>query len=182
MLHFTRYQASYRSDCHATAVMTVDVLLDIAPCVCSFRGGLDVTHGQTGTESVYCNYRNKEVMFHVSTKLPYTEGDTQQVLQYNTILIQLSWFTKQAVRLVPSGYHSAIFCMHLPHMPNKCCTKNPPVVIMNDFKCVALCLHVWAAVLPHSDLKLRCSTASLRQTSSSPNDLLSLIFKQTLIN
>ncbi|XP_075897983.1 rap1 GTPase-activating protein 1 isoform X4 [Nelusetta ayraudi] len=44
-----------------------------------FRGGLDVTRGQTGTESVYCNYRNKEVMFHVSTKLPYTEGDTQQL-------------------------------------------------------------------------------------------------------
>nr|XP_046251891.1 rap1 GTPase-activating protein 1 isoform X4 [Scatophagus argus] len=44
-----------------------------------FRGGLDVTHGQTGTESVYSNYRNKEVMFHVSTKLPYTEGDTQQL-------------------------------------------------------------------------------------------------------
>ncbi|XP_060056857.1 rap1 GTPase-activating protein 1 isoform X1 [Erinaceus europaeus] len=44
-----------------------------------FRGGLDVTHGQTGTESVYCNFRNKEVMFHVSTKLPYTEGDAQQL-------------------------------------------------------------------------------------------------------
>ncbi|XP_061627039.1 rap1 GTPase-activating protein 1-like isoform X3 [Phyllopteryx taeniolatus] len=44
-----------------------------------FRGGLDVTHGQTGTESIYCNYGNKEVMFHVSTKLPYTEGDTQQL-------------------------------------------------------------------------------------------------------
>ncbi|XP_078111683.1 rap1 GTPase-activating protein 1-like isoform X7 [Sander vitreus] len=44
-----------------------------------FRGGLDVTHGQTGAESVYCNYRNKEVMFHVSTKLPYTDGDTQQL-------------------------------------------------------------------------------------------------------
>ncbi|XP_077827132.1 rap1 GTPase-activating protein 1 isoform X37 [Macaca mulatta] len=43
-----------------------------------FRGGLDVTHGQTGTESVYCNFRNKEIMFHVSTKLPYTEGDAQQ--------------------------------------------------------------------------------------------------------
>ncbi|XP_033987694.1 rap1 GTPase-activating protein 1 isoform X4 [Trematomus bernacchii] len=44
-----------------------------------FRGGLDVTHGQTGTESIYCNYRSKEVMFHVSTKLPYTDGDTQQL-------------------------------------------------------------------------------------------------------
>lgn len=38
-----------------------------------------MTHGQTGTESVYCNFRSKEIMFHVSTKLPYTEGDAQQV-------------------------------------------------------------------------------------------------------
>ncbi|XP_042199543.1 rap1 GTPase-activating protein 1 isoform X7 [Callorhinchus milii] len=44
-----------------------------------FRGGLDVAHGQTGTESVYCNFRSKEIMFHVTTKLPYTEGDTQQL-------------------------------------------------------------------------------------------------------
>lgn len=55
---------------------------DVDPLPCfphSFRGGLDVTHGQTGTESVYTNFHNKEIMFHVSTKLPYTEGDTQQV-------------------------------------------------------------------------------------------------------
>ncbi|RXN09175.1 rap1 GTPase-activating 1-like isoform X1 [Labeo rohita] len=45
----------------------------------SFRGGLDVTHGQTGIESVYHNFHNKEIMFHVSTKLPYTEGDSQQL-------------------------------------------------------------------------------------------------------
>ncbi|KAM8868514.1 rap1 GTPase-activating protein 1 isoform 3-T7 [Synchiropus picturatus] len=44
-----------------------------------FRGGLDVTHGQTGTESVYTNFHNKEIMLHVSTKLPYTEGDSQQL-------------------------------------------------------------------------------------------------------
>ncbi|XP_071414420.1 rap1 GTPase-activating protein 1-like isoform X9 [Pithys albifrons albifrons] len=44
-----------------------------------FRGGLDVTRGQTGTESVYTNFRGKEIMFHVSTKLPFTEGDSQQV-------------------------------------------------------------------------------------------------------
>ncbi|XP_072100811.1 rap1 GTPase-activating protein 1 isoform X8 [Mobula birostris] len=44
-----------------------------------FRGGLDVAHGQTGTESIYCKFRNKEIMFHVSTKLPYTEGDAQQL-------------------------------------------------------------------------------------------------------
>lgn len=45
----------------------------------SFRGGLDVTHGQTGVESVYTIFRDREIMFHVSTKLPFTEGDAQQV-------------------------------------------------------------------------------------------------------
>nr|XP_032817962.1 rap1 GTPase-activating protein 1-like isoform X2 [Petromyzon marinus] len=44
-----------------------------------FRGGLDVTHGQTGSESVYTRFLDREVMFHISTKLPYTEGDAQQL-------------------------------------------------------------------------------------------------------
>ncbi|XP_018409333.1 PREDICTED: rap1 GTPase-activating protein 1-like [Nanorana parkeri] len=44
-----------------------------------FRGGLDVSQGQTGTESVYTMFRGHEIMFHVSTKLPYTPGDTQQL-------------------------------------------------------------------------------------------------------
>ncbi|XP_054957355.2 rap1 GTPase-activating protein 2 isoform X2 [Pan paniscus] len=44
-----------------------------------FRGGLDVTHGQTGVESVYTTFRDREIMFHVSTKLPFTDGDAQQL-------------------------------------------------------------------------------------------------------
>uniref|UniRef100_A0A3Q3L2E7 RAP1 GTPase activating protein 2 n=1 Tax=Mastacembelus armatus TaxID=205130 RepID=A0A3Q3L2E7_9TELE len=44
-----------------------------------FRGGLDVSHGQTGSESVYTVFRQREIMFHVSTKLPFTEGDVQQL-------------------------------------------------------------------------------------------------------
>ncbi|XP_063289632.1 rap1 GTPase-activating protein 1-like [Pelobates fuscus] len=44
-----------------------------------FRGGLDVSQGQTGSESVYTRFRGNEIMFHVSTKLPYTPGDTQQL-------------------------------------------------------------------------------------------------------
>ncbi|CAG5126830.1 unnamed protein product, partial [Candidula unifasciata] len=43
-----------------------------------FRGGLDTTHCQTGAESVYTKFNGKEIMFHVSTLLPYTEGDAQQ--------------------------------------------------------------------------------------------------------
>uniref|UniRef100_A0A8C1VE95 Rap1 GTPase-activating protein 2-like n=1 Tax=Cyprinus carpio TaxID=7962 RepID=A0A8C1VE95_CYPCA len=44
-----------------------------------FRGGLDVSHGQTGSESVYTTFRQREIMFHVSTKLPFTDGDIQQL-------------------------------------------------------------------------------------------------------
>ncbi|CAG7817153.1 unnamed protein product [Allacma fusca] len=44
-----------------------------------YRGGLDTQHGQTGNESVYVNYQNREIMFHVSTMLPYMESDSQQL-------------------------------------------------------------------------------------------------------
>ncbi|XP_072334733.1 rap1 GTPase-activating protein 1-like isoform X1 [Scyliorhinus torazame] len=44
-----------------------------------FRGGLDTNCGQTGSESIYTRYQGKEIMFHVSTKLPFTEGDAQQL-------------------------------------------------------------------------------------------------------
>ncbi|KAK7477903.1 hypothetical protein BaRGS_00030812, partial [Batillaria attramentaria] len=44
-----------------------------------FRGGLDTLHCQTGVESVYTVFRGKEVMFHVSTLLPHTSGDPQQL-------------------------------------------------------------------------------------------------------
>ncbi|KAK3551359.1 hypothetical protein QTP70_015410 [Hemibagrus guttatus] len=44
----------------------------------AFRGGLDVSHGQTGNEAVFTSFHGREIMFHVSTKLPFTDGDTQQ--------------------------------------------------------------------------------------------------------
>ncbi|KAJ8392878.1 hypothetical protein AAFF_G00070820 [Aldrovandia affinis] len=44
-----------------------------------FRGGLDVCHGQTGSDAVVTSFCGREIMFHVATKLPFTEGDTQQL-------------------------------------------------------------------------------------------------------
>ncbi|KAL0985128.1 hypothetical protein UPYG_G00153240 [Umbra pygmaea] len=44
-----------------------------------FRGGLDVCHGQTGSDAVFTSFRGREIMFHVSTKLPFIEGDAQQL-------------------------------------------------------------------------------------------------------
>lgn len=50
---------------------------------CRYRGGLDTMYGQTGDNSVYANYQGREIMFHVSTLLPYTDGDPQQVIRGN---------------------------------------------------------------------------------------------------
>lgn len=69
-----------------------------------------MTHGQTGTASVYCNFRNKEVMFHVSTKLPYTEGDTQQVLKCNTPFV----IHRGQSDMFPLGNLVSCICMNFP--------------------------------------------------------------------
>lgn len=38
-----------------------------------------MSRGQTGNEAVFTSFHGREIMFHVATKLPFTEGDTQQV-------------------------------------------------------------------------------------------------------
>ncbi|XP_018603783.1 rap1 GTPase-activating protein 2-like isoform X2 [Scleropages formosus] len=68
-----------------------------------FRGGLDVSHGQTGTQSVYTVFRQREIMFHVSTKLPYTDGDAQQLQRKRHIGndIVAAIFQEEATPFVP---------------------------------------------------------------------------------
>jgi len=44
-----------------------------------YRGGLDVKNNSTGTHSVYTKHNNYEIMFHVSTMLPYFAADKQQL-------------------------------------------------------------------------------------------------------
>ncbi|XP_040591543.1 GTPase-activating Rap/Ran-GAP domain-like protein 3 isoform X3 [Mesocricetus auratus] len=44
-----------------------------------YRGGLDTKNNTTGINSVYTVYQGHEVMFHVSTMLPYSKENRQQV-------------------------------------------------------------------------------------------------------
>lgn len=44
-----------------------------------FRGMLDVTNDDTGKESVYEKYDDSEIMFHVSTLLPFSTKDQQHI-------------------------------------------------------------------------------------------------------
>ncbi|GIY59226.1 rap1 GTPase-activating protein 1 [Caerostris darwini] len=44
-----------------------------------FRGGLDTQDGLTGQTSLYTQFEDVEIMFHVSTLLPYSRTDPQQL-------------------------------------------------------------------------------------------------------
>jgi len=44
-----------------------------------FKGGLDVKKNTTGTHSVYTQFNDMEIMFHVAPMLPYYPNDKQQL-------------------------------------------------------------------------------------------------------
>jgi len=44
-----------------------------------YAAGLDVDKNQTGLNSIYTKWNNYEIMFHVSTLLPYSKKDHQQI-------------------------------------------------------------------------------------------------------
>ncbi|KAK5616262.1 hypothetical protein CRENBAI_014893 [Crenichthys baileyi] len=46
-----------------------------------YRAQLDNKTDSTGTHSLYTRYQDYEIMFHVSTMLPYTANNTQQLLR-----------------------------------------------------------------------------------------------------
>ncbi|XP_075881034.1 rap1 GTPase-activating protein 1 isoform X10 [Nelusetta ayraudi] len=91
-----------------------------------FRGGLDVTHGQTGTESVYTSFHNKEIMFHVSTKLPYTEGDSQQLQRKRHIGndIVAIMFQEENTPFVPDMIQSNFLHAYVVVQVEDACTDN----------------------------------------------------------
>ncbi|XP_058487061.1 rap1 GTPase-activating protein 1 isoform X4 [Solea solea] len=91
-----------------------------------FRGGLDVTHGQTGIESVYTHFHNKEIMFHVSTKLPYTEGDSQQLQRKRHIGndIVAIVFQEESTPFVPDMIQSNFLHAYAVVQVEDACTDN----------------------------------------------------------
>jgi Rap/ran-GAP len=44
-----------------------------------YAGGLDVRKGATGSHAYFTKYRGIDMLFHVSTLIPFTQGDLQQV-------------------------------------------------------------------------------------------------------
>uniref|UniRef100_A0A8D3ECZ0 Rap-GAP domain-containing protein n=1 Tax=Scophthalmus maximus TaxID=52904 RepID=A0A8D3ECZ0_SCOMX len=91
-----------------------------------FRGGLDVSHGQTGSESVYTVFRQREIMFHVSTKLPFTDGDVQQLQRKRHIGndIVAAVFQEEATPFVPDMIASNFLHAYVLVQAENPCTEH----------------------------------------------------------
>ncbi|KAM6970688.1 signal-induced proliferation-associated protein 1 isoform 2-T3 [Aplochiton taeniatus] len=92
-----------------------------------YRAQLDTKTDSTGTHSLYTRYQEYEIMFHVSTMLPYTSNNTQQLLRKRhigndivTIVFQEPGalpFTPKAIR----SHFQHVFIIIQVHEP---CTEN----------------------------------------------------------
>ncbi|KAJ8246933.1 hypothetical protein GJAV_G00256930 [Gymnothorax javanicus] len=92
-----------------------------------YRAQLDTKTDSTGTHSLYTRYQDYEIMFHVSTMLPYTANNTQQLLRKRhigndivTIVFQEPGalpFTPKAIR----SHFQHVFIVIQAHEP---CTEN----------------------------------------------------------
>ncbi|CAG5866332.1 unnamed protein product [Menidia menidia] len=92
-----------------------------------YRAQLDTKTDSTGTHSLYTSYKDYEIMFHVSTLLPYTPNNKQQLLRKRhigndivTIVFQEPGahpFTPRAVR----SHFQHVFIMVRVHDP---CSDN----------------------------------------------------------
>ncbi|XP_035263633.1 signal-induced proliferation-associated 1-like protein 2 isoform X3 [Anguilla anguilla] len=92
-----------------------------------YRAQLDTKTDSTGTHSLYTRYQDYEIMFHVSTMLPYTSNNTQQLLRKRhigndivTIVFQEPGalpFTPKAIR----SHFQHVFIVIQAHQP---CSEN----------------------------------------------------------
>uniref|UniRef100_A0A8C7ZW67 RAP1 GTPase activating protein 2a n=1 Tax=Oryzias sinensis TaxID=183150 RepID=A0A8C7ZW67_9TELE len=133
-----------------------------------FRGGLDVSHGQTGSESIYTVFRQREIMFHVSTKLPFTEGDVQQLQRKRHIGndIVAAVFQEESTPFVPDMIASNFLHAYVLVQAENPCTEH------TTYKVYTLCSDVmhFSARRPHRVLYSLISTIN-RPVSKRVNGL-----------
>lgn len=130
-----------------------------------FKGGLDTLYGQTGEESVYEVFREKEVMFHVSTLLPYTENDPQQLQRKRHIGndIVAIVFQEGNTPFAPDMIASHFLHAYIVVQPIDPCTPNTRWVqrfcvsgleLGHIGVCLSVCLHFKALLVCVSYLEL----------------------------
>uniref|UniRef100_I3JCY4 Signal-induced proliferation-associated 1 n=1 Tax=Oreochromis niloticus TaxID=8128 RepID=I3JCY4_ORENI len=92
-----------------------------------YRAQLDNKTDSTGTHSLYTRYQDYEIMFHVSTMLPYTANNTQQLLRKRHIgndIVTIVFQEPGAMPFTPKSIRSHfqhVFIIVQVHEP---CTEN----------------------------------------------------------
>ncbi|XP_009301927.1 signal-induced proliferation-associated protein 1 isoform X2 [Danio rerio] len=92
-----------------------------------YRAQLDTKTDSTGTHSLYTRYQDYEIMFHVSTMLPYTANNKQQLLRKRHIgndIITIVFQEPGALPFTPKAIRSHfqhVFIIVRVHEP---CTEN----------------------------------------------------------
>uniref|UniRef100_UPI00398E6DAA signal-induced proliferation-associated 1-like protein 3 isoform X2 n=1 Tax=Pristiophorus japonicus TaxID=55135 RepID=UPI00398E6DAA len=92
-----------------------------------YAAQLDTKTGSTGTHSLYTTYQDYEIMFHVSTMLPYTPNNRQQLLRKRHIgndIVTIIFQEPGALPFTPKSVRSHfqhVFVIVRVHNP---CTEN----------------------------------------------------------
>ena len=84
-----------------------------------YKGGLDTVHDLTGTSSVFTHWRGIEIMFHVSTLLPFEQSDPQKV---HKLIVQTSISHIFYLSLCENrtSYHTVFFIIFANHILKYC--------------------------------------------------------------
>lgn len=91
-----------------------------------YRGGLDVKSDSTGLYSVYTTYNDCEIMFHVSTMLPYSANNRQQLSRKRHIgndIVTIVFQEEGALPFTPKTIRS-----HFQHVFIIVKAFNPPLL------------------------------------------------------
>lgn len=91
-----------------------------------YRGGLDVKSDSTGLYSVYTTYNDCEIMFHVSTMLPYSANNRQQLSRKRHIgndIVTIVFQEEGALPFTPKTIRS-----HFQHVFIIVKVFNPPLL------------------------------------------------------
>ncbi|XP_017773762.1 PREDICTED: signal-induced proliferation-associated 1-like protein 2 isoform X2 [Nicrophorus vespilloides] len=92
-----------------------------------YKAGLDNKSNSTGKYSVYSEYQNCEIMFHVSTMLPFTKNNNQQLLRKRHIgndIVTIVFQEPGALPFTPKGIRSQFQHVFIVVQAIHPCTEN----------------------------------------------------------
>ncbi|KAI1711804.1 rap/ran-GAP domain-containing protein [Ditylenchus destructor] len=93
----------------------------------SYKGGLDTRGGTTGEFSIYTEYHSHELMFHVSTMLPFTPNNKQQLSRKRHIgndMVTIIFQEPDALPFSPITVRSHFQHVFIVIRVNNPCTEN----------------------------------------------------------